>query len=26
MLTEERHQFIRDRLAADGRVLAGELA
>ncbi|RWA70769.1 DeoR/GlpR family DNA-binding transcription regulator [Mesorhizobium sp.] len=26
MLTEERHQFIRDRLAADGKVLAGELA
>ncbi|PBB18842.1 DeoR/GlpR family DNA-binding transcription regulator [Mesorhizobium sp. WSM4313] len=26
MLTEERHQLIRDRLAADGKVLAGELA
>ncbi|WFP74461.1 DeoR/GlpR family DNA-binding transcription regulator [Mesorhizobium sp. WSM4906] len=26
MLTEERHQFIRDRLAAEGKVLAGELA
>ncbi|RWF23514.1 MAG: DeoR/GlpR transcriptional regulator, partial [Mesorhizobium sp.] len=26
MLTEERHQFILDRLAADGKVLAGELA
>lgn len=26
MLTEERHQIIRDILAADGRVLAGELA
>lgn len=26
MLTDERHQIIRDRLAAEGRVLAGELA
>ena len=26
MLTDERHQLIRDRLAAEGRVLAGELA
>jgi len=26
MLTEERHQLIRDQLAADGKVLAGELA
>ncbi|PBB35767.1 DeoR/GlpR family DNA-binding transcription regulator [Mesorhizobium sp. WSM3868] len=26
MLTEERYQFIRDRLAAEGKVLAGELA
>ena len=26
MLTDERHQIIRDRLAVDGRVLAGELA
>ncbi|MEW6633988.1 MAG: DeoR/GlpR family DNA-binding transcription regulator [Pseudomonadota bacterium] len=26
MLTEERHQQIRDRLAAEGKVLAGELA
>lgn len=26
MLTEERHQLIRDRLAAEGKVLAGELA
>jgi len=26
MLTDERHQLIRDRLAAQGRVLAGELA
>lgn len=26
MLTEERHQIIRAQLAADGRVLAGELA
>lgn len=26
MLTDERHQFIRDQLAAEGKVLAGELA
>lgn len=26
MLTDERHQIIRDRLAVEGRVLAGELA
>ncbi|RUX06856.1 DeoR/GlpR transcriptional regulator [Mesorhizobium sp. M8A.F.Ca.ET.059.01.1.1] len=26
MLTDQRHQLIRDRLAAEGRVLAGELA
>ena len=26
MLTDQRHQLIRDRLAAEGSVLAGELA